>query len=130
MYNKRYKQCNKRRISKVCISLFNNCHQTELCDGKCQECKDRCENCISSKVFLRFFCRAVHTALHCIYTAGHNTGDYIYCCGDSSKDDQQRNDRCQDTGTYTVLDQPQHRYRCRCQLEEEIKDFCCKLLFQ
>ena len=49
MYYKRYKQCDKCRISKVCVTFFDNCHQTKLCDGKCQKCEDRCENSISSK---------------------------------------------------------------------------------
>ena len=48
MYHKRDKQCDQCCVTEVSVSFLDNCHQTELCDGKCQKCEDRCENSISS----------------------------------------------------------------------------------
>ena len=111
MYHKRNKQCDQCCITQVSVTFLNNRHQTELRNSKCQEGEDRSEDCVSCQMAFCFFLFAVHTAFHRVDTTGYDTGDHVYGCGDGSEDDQDRDDRCQDTGTYTILYQNQHRNR-------------------
>ena len=104
----RNEQGDHSSVTEICITLCNNCLQTELSDSECDCGEDESEDSVAAEVTLCSCFIVGHATLDGVYAAGNDTGDHVNCSGDSAEYDKQRNDGGKNACTNTVLNQNQH----------------------